>query len=152
MVKIRMKWMPWAEPHVKPLSSGMRSLTSIPVLTHLKQEILWGSCLLLSTHTDTTTCMYIYTTSNAYYIYFKNIVKVSHTKHHTILNTSARQTAYYYLEDKLSSLEKTKGPGELSIISLKLASFAGTLSSQLLVLGEITNSCFLLKHRHLSLS
>lgn len=71
-------------------------------------------------------------------MYFKNIVKVSHTEHHIILNLSTRQTAYYYLEDKLSSLEKTIWSGELSIISLKLASFTGAQSSQLAVLGEMT--------------
>lgn len=91
---------------------------------------------MLSTHTDIITCMHIYTTSDAYTIYASKILLVSHTEHHVILNTSARQTTYYYLGDKLSSLEKTKGSGELSVISLKLASLPGTLVHRL-VRGEV---------------
>lgn len=70
------------------------------------------------------------------YILQKTSLKF-HIQSTTNLNLSARQTAYF-LKDKLSSLGKPKGSDELSIASLKLASFTGTLSSQLVVLDEMT--------------
>lgn len=88
-------------------------------------------------HTNIFTCIYIYTTNNAYTIYTSKTSLKLHIQSTTNLNVSARQTAYF-LKDKLSSLGKPKWSDELSIVSLKLASFTGTLSSQLVALDEMT--------------
>lgn len=92
-VKIRKKWMPWAEPRVKSQIRLARSLANIPMWTGPKTNrrlFLEFPLSCSQTYTPSYTHIYIYKYQCLYYICFKIFLKFHNTEHHIILNIAVR--------------------------------------------------------------
>lgn len=127
-VKMKKRWVPWAEPCMKPQTREVRSVTNnIPVWAGLdKQENLSLSFLLfVLTHFYTHIQIAMHILSM-----LQNILKLHGTEHHTALNKPTRQDDLgFSRRQHLHFSERTGWSSEVIILNKHLASF--TLHSEL---------------------